>query len=144
MLKIPMEKKSAESGTEIIHDMSIAWWRHTTYKYALSLRWSSERGIQREKERVRWRKWRRLWYWRTLSMRGFIFLLPSSLSLSFFFFSALLLPRFTPLTLDVPRSLIPIVNVPMIDYTIEFLSSNGTNFLSRIFLFFGFLSFLSF
>ncbi|KAJ1504417.1 hypothetical protein HMI54_007029, partial [Coelomomyces lativittatus] len=30
--------------------------------------------------------------------------------------------RFMPLTLDLPRCLIPLCNVPLIDYTLEFLA----------------------
>jgi hypothetical protein len=29
--------------------------------------------------------------------------------------------RFTPITLEIPRTLMPLVNVPMLDYCIEFL-----------------------
>ena len=40
--------------------------------------------------------------------------------------------RFTPVTLDLPRALLPLVNVPMLDYTIEFLAKNG---IEEIFVF---------
>ncbi|KAK4179695.1 putative translation initiation factor eIF-2B subunit epsilon [Triangularia setosa] len=33
--------------------------------------------------------------------------------------------RFRPFTLDKPRCLLPLVNVPVIEYTLEFLASNG-------------------
>ncbi|KAK4184459.1 putative translation initiation factor eIF-2B subunit epsilon [Podospora australis] len=33
--------------------------------------------------------------------------------------------RFKPFTLDKPRCLLPLVNVPVIEYTLEFLASNG-------------------
>ncbi|KAL2151594.1 hypothetical protein VTH82DRAFT_6692 [Thermothelomyces myriococcoides] len=33
--------------------------------------------------------------------------------------------RFKPFTLETPRCLLPLVNVPVIDYTLEFLASNG-------------------
>ncbi len=32
---------------------------------------------------------------------------------------------FRPITLERPKVLLPLVNVPMLDYTIEFLSQNG-------------------
>ena len=32
---------------------------------------------------------------------------------------------FRPITLECPKVLLPLVNVPMIDYTIEFLAQNG-------------------
>lgn len=32
---------------------------------------------------------------------------------------------FRPITLECPKVLLPLVNVPMLDYTIEFLSQNG-------------------
>ncbi|RYG65720.1 hypothetical protein EON64_11340 [archaeon] len=32
---------------------------------------------------------------------------------------------FRPLSLDCPKVLLPLVNVPMLDYTIEFLAQNG-------------------
>ena len=40
--------------------------------------------------------------------------------------------RFTPVTLEVPRCLIPLVNAPMLDYTIEFLLANN---IENIFVF---------
>ncbi len=33
--------------------------------------------------------------------------------------------NFRPITLDCPKVLLPLVNIPMIDYTIEFLAQNG-------------------
>ncbi|EAQ92162.1 hypothetical protein CHGG_00397 [Chaetomium globosum CBS 148.51] len=33
--------------------------------------------------------------------------------------------RFKPFTLETPRCLLPLVNVPVIEYTLEFLASNG-------------------
>eukprot|EP01031_Cornospumella_fuschlensis_P041707 gene41707-50902_t len=39
---------------------------------------------------------------------------------------------FRPLSLDCPKVLLPLVNVPMLDYTIEFLAQNGVE---EIFLF---------
>ena len=33
--------------------------------------------------------------------------------------------RFSPLTLDTPRCLLPLVNMPMIEYTLEFLAASG-------------------
>ena len=33
--------------------------------------------------------------------------------------------RFAPLSLDLPRALMPLANVPLIDYTIDFLVSCG-------------------
>eukprot|EP00658_Telonema_sp_P-2_P033490 TRINITY_DN24572_c0_g1_i2.p1 TRINITY_DN24572_c0_g1~~TRINITY_DN24572_c0_g1_i2.p1 ORF type:complete len:472 (+),score=112.75 TRINITY_DN24572_c0_g1_i2:154-1569(+) len=35
-------------------------------------------------------------------------------------------PKFRPVTLDVPKVLMPLVNVPMLDYVIELLAANGT------------------
>jgi translation initiation factor eIF-2B subunit epsilon len=35
------------------------------------------------------------------------------------------LQRFRPITLERPKVLLPLVNVPMIEYTLEFLASNG-------------------
>ena len=32
---------------------------------------------------------------------------------------------FRPITLECPKVLLPLVNVPMLEYTIEFLSQNG-------------------
>lgn len=32
---------------------------------------------------------------------------------------------FRPITLECPKVLLPLVNVPMLDYTIEFLTQNG-------------------
>lgn len=32
---------------------------------------------------------------------------------------------FRPITLESPKVLLPLVNVPMIDYTMEFLTQNG-------------------
>lgn len=37
----------------------------------------------------------------------------------------MLLQRFRPITLERPKVLLPLVNVPMIEYTLEFLASNG-------------------
>ena len=34
---------------------------------------------------------------------------------------------FRPMTLDSPKALMPLVNVPMIMYTIEFLAQNGVD-----------------
>ena len=33
--------------------------------------------------------------------------------------------NFRPITLDIPKVLMPLVNIPMIEYTLEFLISNG-------------------
>eukprot|EP00026_Physarum_polycephalum_P004385 Phypoly_transcript_04403.p1 GENE.Phypoly_transcript_04403~~Phypoly_transcript_04403.p1 ORF type:complete len:529 (+),score=70.14 Phypoly_transcript_04403:24-1610(+) len=33
--------------------------------------------------------------------------------------------RFTPITLEKPRTLLPIVNIPLLNYTIEFLAASG-------------------
>jgi len=33
--------------------------------------------------------------------------------------------RFKPFTLEKPRCLLPLVNIPVIEYTLEFLASNG-------------------
>ena len=33
--------------------------------------------------------------------------------------------RFRPITLERPKTLLPLANVPMIEYTLEFLASNG-------------------
>eukprot|EP00122_Pirum_gemmata_P015170 Pgem_evm1s14174 len=33
--------------------------------------------------------------------------------------------RFRPITFDEPRALLPIANVPLLEYTIEFLSAGG-------------------
>jgi len=35
------------------------------------------------------------------------------------------LQRFRPITLERPKVLVPLVNVPLIEYTLEFLASNG-------------------
>ena len=59
--------------------------------------------------------------------------------------------RFAPVTIDIPRVLMPLVNAPLIDYTIELLLSSGIEnvscclcwfFLvfSFFFLFFSFLN----
>ena len=32
---------------------------------------------------------------------------------------------FRPITLECPKVLLPLVNIPMLDYTIEFLAQNG-------------------
>lgn len=33
--------------------------------------------------------------------------------------------RFRPITLDRPKVLLPLVNIPMLEYTVEFLAQNG-------------------
>ena len=33
--------------------------------------------------------------------------------------------RFRPISLDLPRALLPLCNIPLIDYTLEFLQSAG-------------------
>lgn len=38
---------------------------------------------------------------------------------------SLLIARFMPLTARGPRTLLPLVNIPLLDYTIEFLTSSG-------------------
>ena len=33
--------------------------------------------------------------------------------------------KFNPITWDMPTVLLPLINIPMLEYTIEFLSQNG-------------------
>jgi translation initiation factor eIF-2B subunit epsilon len=42
--------------------------------------------------------------------------------------------RFNPFTLETPRCLLPLVNTPLIEYTLEFLAHNG---LEQVFLYVG-------
>jgi hypothetical protein len=41
---------------------------------------------------------------------------------------------FRPITLDCPKVLLPLVNVPMIDYTLEFLTHNGIEEVTKVFV----------
>ena len=36
--------------------------------------------------------------------------------------------RFRPITLERPKALLPLANVPMIEYVLEFLASNGVRY----------------
>ncbi len=40
---------------------------------------------------------------------------------------------FRPVSLERPKVMLPLVNVPMLDYTIEFLSQNGVEEVSNFF-----------
>jgi hypothetical protein len=41
---------------------------------------------------------------------------------------------FRPITLECPKVLLPLVNVPMLDYTIEFLAQNGVEEVSSSYI----------